>query len=52
MECGLESKHYSDIFLVPIAAFIENATKKKATIVFAFQPKVKFAKLDFQKESN
>ena len=38
---------------MPIAAFIENATKKKnATIVFVFQPKVEFAKLNFKKEAN
>ena len=26
LDFGLESKHYSGVFLVPIAAFIENAT--------------------------
>ena len=43
------------LFRVPIVAFSINAaiaTKKNTTIVFAFQPKVDFAKLDFQKESN
>ena len=36
----------------PIVAFMSNATKKNATIVSVFQPKVEFAKLDFQKQSN
>ena len=36
-------RHYR----VPIVVFLTNAT-----IVFVFQPKVEFAKLDFQKESN
>ena len=71
LDFGLENRHYSGVFLVAIAAFIENATigyssvyRKRhyrepivafltnATIVSVFQPKVKFAKLDFQKESN
>ena len=45
----LEKRHY------PIVAFYINATigtKTNATIVFVFQPKVEFAKLNFQKESN
>ena len=41
-------RHYRE----SIVAFLTNATKKNATIVFVFQPKVEFAKLDFQKESN
>ena len=39
----------------PIVAFSINVAigiKKNITIMFAFQPKVEFAKLDFQKESN
>ena len=39
-------------YRVPIVAFLTNVTKKKnATIVFAFQSKVEFAKLDFRLES-
>ena len=36
LDFELESKHYSSVFLVLIAVFIENATKKNVTIVFAF----------------
>ena len=43
---------YKTPLYVPIVAFLTNATKKNATIVFAFQPKVEFVKLGFQKESN
>ena len=49
LDFGLKNEHYSGVFLVPIAAFIKNATKKNATIVFVFQSKVDFTKLDFQK---
>ena len=44
----IKKNHYR----VPIVAFSTNTTKKNATIVFIFQPRVEFVKLDFQKESN
>ena len=44
----IKKSHYR----VPIVAFSTNATKKNVTIVFVFQLKVEFVKLDFKKESN